>query len=197
MRLTTPTGEYIRESSNTDAEARWMRDVLSDFPTGPWALSRCISVLDKSARNFHPRMLSQNPIPPFNGAVLVYCLADDTPIGVTVISYIVAGPTGWDNHYLAIHRDYRGQGHFTKFSDALYWLADTKNVDSGRHFALETAPQVRTRAAARGATEGKRERSEFADADKVEIISTRATLAATLSEADRRDHSLETQSRGP
>lgn len=135
MRISSGGGGYLRPARATFAEAEWLFQVMADWPAGGWTLQRCLSQVSKSSR--------QAPIGPFVGLVLIYCLPDDTPVGVARCSFHVGGSTGFQVDYAAIHPDRRGAGHFTILSDALAWFANQHlGADEGVYEVFDSAPQV-------------------------------------------------------
>lgn len=124
-----------------------MFGVLTDWPAGGWSLQRCLAQLSKSAKQ--PTDGRQ-----FAGLVLVYCLPDDTPVGVVRCNFHVGSGTGFQVDYAAIHPDHRGAGHFTQLSDGIaYWANQVLQADEGSYEILASAPQVLHRARAINAVE--------------------------------------------
>lgn len=145
-------GGYVRPGRATFAEAEWMFGVLADWPAGGWSLQRCLAQLSKSAQ--------QPDFGQFVGLILVYCLPDDTPVGVARCSFHVGGTTGFQVDFAAVHPDHRGAGHFTRFSDAIaYWANQVLEADEGSYEVIESAPQVLHRSRALNAEERGQSRS--------------------------------------
>jgi hypothetical protein len=149
--LSSP-GLYVRMAEATFEEAGWIYSLLSGFPGAhPPGLSGCLTLVERAERIHIQDLLdpSKPNINEFGFVPLILCLEDQTRIGLIILHYYNDFGQVWEEGNMLkvdkaiIHKDYRGQGYFSKFIKTVTaFFVNELKVTRSKFKVLTSAPQV-------------------------------------------------------
>jgi len=149
--LTSP-GLYVRMAKGSFEEADWIYNILLGFPGSHHpVLADCLSLSQKGdTLNLQDLLDPTKPkVNEFSYLPLILCLEDGTRIGLILLNYYNDYGQVWEEGNnlevvkAVIHKDYRGQGYFSKFIKIItaFFVKELK-VTKSMFKVLTTSPQV-------------------------------------------------------